>query len=190
VLDGNTVGANIRTTVGLLSKCSDGKQHSIGESEQLIEAIGGTKEDPYGNFMVDQSNNMSIAVVTYNKTTGILSTIPTNPNAETQIALPKNLAKSSANGHIVINVIPKNSLTDAPIPIVCNTPQINESLGKDKPNHRNQSLLEYLTEVIFPQINEVEGGNVLNERVKDGDGNEIPLTYKQLLGFFFERYDP
>jgi hypothetical protein len=134
----------------LLSECSDGKQHLIGESEQLIEAIGGTKENPYGDFMVDQGNNMSVAVVTFNKTTGVLSTISTNPNAETQVALPKTLGKPSANGHLVINVTPKNSLTEAPIPIICNTPHINESLGKDKANHRNQSLLEYLTEVIFP----------------------------------------
>jgi hypothetical protein len=27
VLDGNTFGANIQTTIGLLSKCSDGNQH-------------------------------------------------------------------------------------------------------------------------------------------------------------------
>jgi len=83
VLDGNTVGANIRTTIGLLSRCSDGNQHSIDENEQLIEAIGGTKENPYSDFMVDTSNNQNIAVVTFNKTTNVLSTVSGDPDLET-----------------------------------------------------------------------------------------------------------
>jgi hypothetical protein len=42
VLAGNTVTANVNTTVGLLSRCSDGKQHNIGDNKQLVDAIGGT----------------------------------------------------------------------------------------------------------------------------------------------------
>lgn len=190
VLNGNTVGANIKTTIGLLSNCSDGNQHSIGESKQLIEAIGGTEENPYENFMVDTNSNQNIAVVTFNKTTGVLSTVSGDPDLETEIALPRTLKKTSANGHLIINIIPENSGMGRPIPIVCNTPKINESLGVDKANYKTQSLLEYLAETVFPGLNDVEGGDPLSARIKNEDGEEIPLTYKQLLNFFFEPFNP
>lgn len=186
VLDGKTVGANIKTTVGLLSRCSDGKQHNISESKQLVEAIGGTEENPYENFMVDATSNLRVAVVTFNKTTGILSTVTTGSDF-TEITLPKTLRKASANGHIVINVIPENSSSPIGIPIICNTPQINESIGKNLAKQRTQSLLDFLTEVILPQINEIEGDNPLSQKVRLDD-EEIPLTYGQLLNFFFEPF--
>lgn len=189
VLDGNTVGANIRTTIGLLSNCSDGKQHAIGENKQLVEAIGGTEENPYGDFMVDTNSNQNIAVVTFNKTTGVLSTVSGDPDLETEIALPKTLKKTSANGHLIINVIPENSGMGRPIPIVCNTPKINESLGKDTSKHRHQSLLDFLTETILPELNDIEGGDPLAARIKNEDGEEIPLTYRQVLNFFFEPFN-
>ena len=189
VLNGNTVGANIRTTIGLLSNCSDGKQHAIGESKQLVEAIGGTEENPYEDFMVDTNSNQNIAVVTFNKTTGVLSTVSGDPDLETEIALPKTLKKTSANGHLIINVIPENSGMGRPIPIVCNTPKINESLGKDASNHRHQSLLDFLTETILPELNDIEGGDPLAARIKNEDGEEIPLTYRQVLNFFFEPFN-
>ena len=190
VMDGNTVGANIRTTIGLLSNCSDGNQHSIEESKQLVEAIDGTEENPYENFMVDTNSNQNIAVVTFNKTTGVLSTVSGDPDSETEIALPKTLKKTSANGHIIINIIPENSGMGRPIPIVCNTPKINESLGTDKSNHRSQSLLDFLAETIFPELNDIEGAAPLSARIKNEDGEEIPLTYGQILNFFFEPFNP
>lgn len=186
VLSGKTVGAGIKTTVGLLSRCSDGKQHAVGENKQVIEAIGGTEENPYENFMVDPNDNMRVAVVTFNKTTGILQTVSSSNS--TEITLPKAIRKESANGHLVIHVIPDNSTSPVGIPIVCNTPQINESLGKNLAKHKTQSLLEFLTEVILPQINEIEGDDPLNNKVRLDD-EEIPLTYGQLLNFFFEPYD-
>ena len=189
VLDGNSVGANIRTTVGLLSNCSDGKQHLIEENKQLVEAIGGTEEAPYENFMVDTNSNQSVAVVTFNKTTGVLSTVSGDPESETEIALPKTLKKASANGHIIINVIPENSGTGRPIPIVCNTPKINESVGTDKSNYKNQSLLDFLVETVLSELNNIEGGDPLAAKVKNTNGEEIPLTYRQLLNFFFEPYN-
>ena len=190
VFDGNTVGANIRTTVGLLSNCSDGNQHLIGENKQLVEAIGGTKESPYEDFMVDTNNNLNIAVVTFNKTTGVLSTVSGDPDSETEIALPRTLKKASANGHIIINIIPENSGMGRPVPIICNTPKINESVGVDKANHRTQSLLDFLAETVLPGLSEIEGGDPLNAKVRISDGEELPLTYKQLLNFFFEPYNP
>jgi len=190
VLDGNNIGANIRTTVGLLSKCSDGKQHLIGDNKQLIEAIGGTEENPYGNFLVDVNNNQNVAVVTFNKTTGVLSTVSGDPDSETEIALPKNLRNVRANGHLIIYVTPNNSDIGKPIPIICNTPKINESTGIDKANHKNQSLLDFLVETVLSGLNEVEGGDPLNAKVTDAEHTELPLTYRQILNFFFEPFDP
>lgn len=185
VLAGNTVGSNIRTTVGLLSRCSDGHQHSIGENKQLVQAIRGTEDNPYENFMADMEGNDSVAVVLYNKSTGVLSTI--SGDSDAVIELPRSLRKGdSANGHIVINVRPENSESGAEIPIICNTPKIIATLGVDKANHRTQSLLDFLTEVVFRQINDIPGGNPLKERMKN-KGEEIPLTYEQFLGFFFEK---
>lgn len=187
VLDGNNVGANIKTTVGLLSKCSDGNQHYIGESKQLVEAIGGTEENPYGNFMADV-NNGNIAVVTFNKTTGVLSTVVNDPESETEIALPRNIKKASTNGHIIINLVPENSISGDPIPIVCNTPKLHDELGKDRANHRSQALVDFLVETVLVGLNEVESGKPLDEKVMYR-GEEMPLTYRQILNFFFEPYD-
>lgn len=188
VLDGKIVSANIKTTVGLLSRCSDDKQHLIAESKQLVQAIGGTEENPYENFMVDVSNNQNVAVVTFNKATNRLSLVSGDPELETEVVLPKTLKKENANGHLVIHVLPENSNLGKPIPIICNTPKINESLGVDKSNYRNQSLLDFLAEVVFPQINAVEIGNPLKENL-ELDGTEVPLTLEQVLNFFFEPYD-
>ena len=188
VMDGNTVGSNIKTTVGLMSRCSDGNQHLIGENEQLIEAIGGTKENPYENFAVD-INNGNVAVVTFNKTTGVLATVVNDPESETEIALPKTLKKASANGHLVINLVPDNSISGSTIPIICNTPSLHENLGKDKANHRPQSLLDFLVETVLVGLNNVESARALDEKVIDQDGEEMPLTYRQILNFFFEPYD-
>lgn len=189
VLDGKNVSANIMTTVGLLSKCSDGNQHSIAESKQLVNAIGGTEENPYENFMVDASSNMNVAVVTFNKTTGVLSTVSGDPQNDVEVVLPKTLKTARANGHIVINVFPENSNLGKPIPIICNTPQINESLGKDKSNYKNQSLLEFLVDTVLQQIDSVEVGDPL-EQYLEIDGEEIPLKLGQILNFFFEPHDP
>lgn len=188
VLDGNVFGGNIQTTIGLLSECSDGNQHFIGENKQLIDAIGGTEEDPYGNFRIVVDSNPNVAVVTFNKSTGSLTTISRTSTGEV-IALPKNLKKSSPNGHIIINVIPDNSNTGVPIPIICNTPQIKENLGKDPKNHRSGSLLDFIVEDVLQQLNNVEGGNALNQRYVTKDGEEVPLTFKQILDFFFEPFD-
>ena len=189
VLDGNVVSGNIRTTVGLLSKCSDGNQHLISESEDLIEAIDGTADNPYENFMVDSEQNSTVAVVTFNKTTGTLSVVSENSDLDTKISLPTTLKKESANGHVVIYLTPKNSSLGKPIPIICNTPEINESLGVDKLNHRTQSLLDFLVETVLQQLNDVQGLAPLKEHLRDEDGDELPLTYEQILNFFFEPYD-
>lgn len=189
VLDGNVVGANIRTTVGLLSQCSDGKQHAIDENKQLIEAIGGTEDNPYENFVVDSDWNSTVAVVTFNKTTGVLSTVSESSDLGTKVTLPTTLKKASANGHIVIYIIPDNSNFGRQIPIICNTPKIDENLGKDKVNHKKQSLLDYLTQTVLQQLNEVQALDPLKQYLKDEDGQELPLTYEQILNFFFEPYD-
>lgn len=187
VLAGNTVGGNIQTTVGLLSRCSDGTQHAIADSRQLVEAINGTEENPYENFVVSRESNDSVAVVTYNKSTGSLSTVSTM--RDTVVSLPKTLKKSSANGHIVINVIPEVSGSGKRIPIVCNTPKINEYVGKDESKHRSQSLLDFLVNVVLAGINNSTEYNPLKEHVKITDDEELPITYEQLLNFFFEPYD-
>jgi hypothetical protein len=94
----------------------------IGENKLLIDAIEGTEEDPYSNFMVDSNSNQSVAVVTFNKSTSVLSTVAGNSSGQV-VSLPKTLKNSqSTNGHIVINVIPENSNAESPIPIICNTP--------------------------------------------------------------------
>ena len=189
VLEGNTFGGNIQTTIGLLSKCSDGKQHRIGENKLLIDAIGGTEENPYGNFIVDSRNNQNVAVVTYNKSTGVLSTVSTSSNGQV-VALPKTLKESSANGHIIINVTPENSNAGSLIPIVCNTPKINSTLGVDRENHRRGSLLDFIVFDVLQQLNNVEGGDPLNAKYFSEEYGEIPLTFEQILNLFFEKYDP
>ena len=189
VLDGNVFGGNIKTTVGLLSECSDGNQHLIGESKQLIDAIGGTEEDPYRNFAVNIDISQNVALVAFNKTTGTLTTISRTGSGET-ISLPKTLKNSSANGHIIINVIPDNSSTGNPIPIVCNTSEITEVLGKDKSRYRNGSLLDFIVEDVLQQVNRAEGGDALNKRYVTENGEEIPLTLGQILNFFFEPFNP
>lgn len=189
VLNGNVFGGNIQTTIGLLSKCSDGNQHLIGENKQLVQAIGGTEDNPYGNFIVVTDSNPNVAIVTYNKSTGTLTTISRTGSGEV-ISLPKTLKNSSPNGHVIINVIPDNSNTGRPIPIICNTPKINEVVGKDIQNHRYGSLLDFLVEDVLQQLNRVEGGNALKQRYVTEDGEEVPLTLEQILNFFFEPFDP
>ena len=189
VLAGNIISTSVNTTVGLLSRCSDGKQHLIGDNKQLVDAIGGTEENPYKNFMVDADHTEHVAIVTFNENTGSLNTVSSLPENETRIALPKTLRSKSANGHIIINVVPEVSGSGNPIPIVCNTKQIDEHTGKDAANHRNQSLLDFLIEVVLSGINSVEHSQPLKEKIRIND-EEIPLTYGQLLNFFFEPYDP
>jgi hypothetical protein len=87
--------------------------------------------------MVDIRDNQNVAVVTFNKSTGVLSTVSGSPNDEIVVSLPKNLKNSRANGHIVINVIPENSDARTQIPIICNTRTINDVLGVDRQKHRN-----------------------------------------------------
>ena len=190
VAEGNTYGANIRTTVGLLSRCSDGNQHKIEESKQLVEAVGGTNENPYENFVSDADNNLTVGVVYFNKSTGALTTLTRGAGSE--VALPRTLKKASANGHIVINVIPENSGSGLPIPIVCNTPKIDATLGKNTKKPGGESLLDFLVNTVLIGLNNATGAKPLNSKVqvldKSGEIISLPLTYKQILDFFFEPY--
>jgi hypothetical protein len=97
---------------------------------------------------------------------------------DTVVSLPKTLKKSSANGHIVINVIPEVSGSGKRIPIVCNTPKINEYVGKDESKHRSQSLLDFLIDVVLAGINNSTEYNPLKEHVKITDDEELPITYE------------
>jgi hypothetical protein len=102
------------------------------------------------------ANNSTVAVVTFNKGSKTLSTVSVDPSSQTEINLPRTLKNKSANGHIIINVIPENSKSTLPIPIICNTPKIDYNLGKSSDGRRTQSLLEFLTESVLPGLNDIE----------------------------------
>jgi hypothetical protein len=44
-------------------------------------------------------------------------------------------------------------------------------------------------EDVLQQLNSVEGGNALDQRYISEEYGEIPLTFRQILNFFFEEYD-